>query len=247
MSIKTREKRQKERERTRREGRKHPNSSLHTRNGNLFGLCSMLPVRALLSGRVVTRSYPIPWLRFNSTRHDASNQDKKENNVLVETDDTHPLAVAPAAAPAPATTFSTQRPLPSESNLNDKPQSTAESTSTSSSPSGDQQHPSTSDKPDSWKGLSTSDLEVVKQRIREWTDQAAINIRERADDFTAQSKATFSQLGAHLNKVTGYEEIEALKREVVQQGLLLIFFQLLRLVFETSYYPVCVLQKRKLN
>lgn len=193
--------------------------------GTLFGLCSMLPVRALLSGRVVTRSYPIPWLRFNSTRHDASNQDKKENNVLVETDDTRPLAVAPTAAPAPATTFSTQRPLPSESNLSDKSQSTAESTSTSSSSSGDQQqHPSTSDKPDSWKGLSTSDLEVVKQRIREWTDQAAINIRERADDFTAQSKATFSQLGAHLNKVTGYEEIEALKREVVQQGLSLISF-----------------------
>ena len=192
----------------------------------------MLPVRTLLSGRVVTRSYPIAWARFNSTRsagtqgHDIPGQDKKENDVLVEAEETRPLA-APASAPAPGTTpFSTQptrNSHHSESGPNDEPQSTVETTSTSTS-SGDPQHPSTSDKPDSWKGLSTADLEAVKLRIREWTDQAAINIRERADDFTAQSKATFSQLGAHLNKVTGYEEIEALKREVVQQGLLLIFF-----------------------
>ncbi|PPQ66614.1 hypothetical protein CVT26_009375 [Gymnopilus dilepis] len=65
--------------------------------------------------------------------------------------------------------------------------------------------------------LSNYDLELVKKRIREWTEQATIALRNRADDFTGQAKATFSQLGSHLNKVTGYEEIEALKRGVVEQ------------------------------
>ncbi|KAJ3516596.1 hypothetical protein NLJ89_g1027 [Agrocybe chaxingu] len=65
--------------------------------------------------------------------------------------------------------------------------------------------------------LSSYDLDLVKNRIREWTEQATIAIRNRADDFTANTKTTFSQLGAHLNKVTGYEDIEALKRGVVEQ------------------------------
>ncbi|TFK19998.1 hypothetical protein FA15DRAFT_626009 [Coprinopsis marcescibilis] len=65
--------------------------------------------------------------------------------------------------------------------------------------------------------LSASELEAVKQRIREWTQQTAITIRTRADGFTATTKTTFSRLGAELNKVTGYEEIEALKRGVVTQ------------------------------
>ncbi|KAF9463015.1 Mdm33 family-domain-containing protein, partial [Collybia nuda] len=56
-------------------------------------------------------------------------------------------------------------------------------------------------------------LEVVKRQLREWTGQAAIIVRTRADDFTAQTKTTFSQLGSQLNKVTGYEVIEALKRD----------------------------------
>ncbi|KAF8798844.1 hypothetical protein BYT27DRAFT_7176978 [Phlegmacium glaucopus] len=65
--------------------------------------------------------------------------------------------------------------------------------------------------------LSSYDVEIAKQRIREWTQQAAIVLRNRADDFTATTKATFSQLGSELNRVTGYEEIEALKRDVVEQ------------------------------
>lgn len=63
---------------------------------------------------------------------------------------------------------------------------------------------------------STEDiLAEVKTRLRELAETAAITIRTRADDFTARSKTTFSQLGAELNRVTGYEEIDALKREVV--------------------------------
>jgi len=65
--------------------------------------------------------------------------------------------------------------------------------------------------------LSSYDLAIVKQRIRGWTEQAALTVRNRADDFTAHTKTTFSQLGSHLNRVTGYEEIEVLKKEIVEQ------------------------------
>ncbi|KAH9480546.1 Sensitive to high expression protein 9-like protein, mitochondrial [Psilocybe cubensis] len=64
--------------------------------------------------------------------------------------------------------------------------------------------------------LSKYDLELVKTRIREWSEQAAIALRNRADDFTAHTKTRFSQLGSEINRVTGYEEIEALKRSVVE-------------------------------
>src|SRR5258707_14632761 len=67
--------------------------------------------------------------------------------------------------------------------------------------------------------LSAYDLDI-KARIWEWTKQASINLKVCADDFTAKSKSTFSQLGCWLNQLTGYEEIEALKRGVAKQGRL---------------------------
>lgn len=78
-------------------------------------------------------------------------------------------------------------------------------------------YPSTESQPR--EPLSPYDLELVKKRIREWTEQATIALRNRADDFTDSAKVTFSQLGSQLNRVTGYEEIEALKRGVVEQGM----------------------------
>ncbi len=72
--------------------------------------------------------------------------------------------------------------------------------------------------PSSSKAEAPVDLQQVKNRLLEWSDQAAITLRTRADDFTETTKSTFSQLGAQLNKVTGYEEIEILKRQVVEQG-----------------------------
>ncbi|KAJ7288575.1 Mdm33 family-domain-containing protein [Mycena rebaudengoi] len=57
----------------------------------------------------------------------------------------------------------------------------------------------------------------IKNRLRQWTDNTAIAVRVRADDFTSTTKTTFSKLGFHLNKMTGYEEIEGLKRRVVEQ------------------------------
>ncbi|KAL4263016.1 Sensitive to high expression protein 9, mitochondrial [Pleurotus pulmonarius] len=53
--------------------------------------------------------------------------------------------------------------------------------------------------------------------FREWSGPAAAVFRGYADQFTLSAKTTFSQLGSQLNKVTGYEEIEALKRRVVEQ------------------------------
>lgn len=72
--------------------------------------------------------------------------------------------------------------------------------------------------------LSSYHAEIVKRRIREWAEQGSIVLRNRADGFTATTKATFSQLGSELNRVTGYEEIEALKRKVVEQGRKLFFY-----------------------
>jgi len=87
--------------------------------------------------------------------------------------------------------------------------------------------------------LASYDLPRVKQRIREWTEQATIALRNRADDFTASTKTTFSQLGSQLNRVTGYEEIEALKRGVVEQGvcLFLTTFLILKKINQTKFMP----------
>jgi sensitive to high expression protein 9 len=45
----------------------------------------------------------------------------------------------------------------------------------------------------------------------------------KADDFTGATKSTLSHLGIQLNKFTGYEAIEALKRQVAEQGMFPIF------------------------
>lgn len=62
------------------------------------------------------------------------------------------------------------------------------------------------------------DLDRLKERLRLWSEDAAIAVRERADRYTASAAVTFAQLGRELNKVTGYEQIEKLKREVTEQG-----------------------------
>jgi sensitive to high expression protein 9 len=116
---------------------------------------------------------------------------------------------------------SSRLPTPNEVPKNDENQ-TEPSTSASTTPehtSSYKNSPSTSDRPNSYDPLAPYDLKVVKRRIREWTGQAAISVRTRADDFTAHTKTTFSQLGSQLNKVTGYEVIEALKQNVVEQGV----------------------------
>ncbi|THH31185.1 hypothetical protein EUX98_g3010 [Antrodiella citrinella] len=60
-------------------------------------------------------------------------------------------------------------------------------------------------------------VEDFKQLLKDWTERTFIGIRHRADDYTAQAATTFAQLGSELNKVTGYGEIDLLKKRVVAQ------------------------------
>lgn len=57
----------------------------------------------------------------------------------------------------------------------------------------------------------------AREQLRYWTERNAIVVRQRTDELVASLGTSFSQLGGRINKVTGYEEIEALKRRVVDQ------------------------------
>ncbi|KAI0647979.1 Mdm33 family-domain-containing protein [Trametes meyenii] len=61
-------------------------------------------------------------------------------------------------------------------------------------------------------------LAQFQAQFRELTHETVRRMRERGDQFTVQVARTFAQFGRELNRVTGYEEIEALKRRVVEQG-----------------------------
>lgn len=61
-------------------------------------------------------------------------------------------------------------------------------------------------------------LDELKEKLLKWVNDRAFHFRRRADNFTGATKVRLSGLGAELNKVTGYEEIDALKRQVVEQG-----------------------------
>ncbi|KAJ2931963.1 hypothetical protein H1R20_g5131, partial [Candolleomyces eurysporus] len=129
-----------------------------------------------------------------------------------------------SAVPDSSSLASRSIPLPSPSSFPSEGTPKSEpGPSTSTSTSASKKDPSTTatattdSSADALSTLPTYNLDEVKQRIRHWTEHAAVTIRERADEFTAKTKTQFSQLGAHLNKATGYEEIEALKRDVVAQ------------------------------
>ncbi|KAI0284003.1 mitochondrial distribution and morphology family 33, partial [Russula aff. rugulosa BPL654] len=53
--------------------------------------------------------------------------------------------------------------------------------------------------------------------IRRWSEQNSIAFRQRTDSLIARLATSFTRLGGEINKVTGYDEIEALKRQVVSQ------------------------------
>ncbi|KAJ3929853.1 MAG: Mdm33 family-domain-containing protein [Lentinula lateritia] len=56
-------------------------------------------------------------------------------------------------------------------------------------------------------------LDELKEKLLKWVNDRAFHFRRRADNFTGATKVRLSGLGAELNKVTGYEEIDALKRQ----------------------------------
>jgi sensitive to high expression protein 9, mitochondrial len=61
-------------------------------------------------------------------------------------------------------------------------------------------------------------LEHAQSIIRRWSEQNSIAFRQRTDSLIARLATSFTRLGGEINKVTGYDEIEALKRQVVSQG-----------------------------
>ncbi|KAG1822580.1 Mdm33 family-domain-containing protein [Suillus subaureus] len=72
--------------------------------------------------------------------------------------------------------------------------------------------------------ISARDLDTIKQRIGDWIalatagfKQQTDELRQRTDEFTQRTSAKFFQLGSQLNRVTGYEQIDALKQRVVEQ------------------------------
>ncbi|TCD62303.1 sensitivity to high expression protein she9, partial [Steccherinum ochraceum] len=77
----------------------------------------------------------------------------------------------------------------------------------------------TSPNPEAEESTSTREqrVEELKQMLKDWTERTSIMIRQRADGYTAHAAATFAQLGKELNKVTGYGDIEVLKKRVVTQ------------------------------
>lgn len=59
----------------------------------------------------------------------------------------------------------------------------------------------------------------MKKHIREWLENTAVVFKRRADSLAVTTKLALSKLGSHLNKLSGYEEIEALKEQVTIQGI----------------------------
>lgn len=75
--------------------------------------------------------------------------------------------------------------------------------------------------------ISAHDLDTIKERVRDWMTLATAvfkqqtdELRQRTDQLTQRTSSKFFQLGSQLNRVTGYEQIEALKQRVVEQGML---------------------------
>ncbi|KAI0088723.1 Mdm33 family-domain-containing protein [Irpex rosettiformis] len=65
--------------------------------------------------------------------------------------------------------------------------------------------------------IGSVDVDKLKERLRTWAEDTAVALRGRADQYTSSAIKAFAQLGRELNKVTGYQEIEALKKVVSEQ------------------------------
>lgn len=63
-----------------------------------------------------------------------------------------------------------------------------------------------------------SNVEHAQSIIRQWSEKNSIALRQRTDDLITLMATSFTRLGGEINRVTGYDEIETLKRQVVSQG-----------------------------
>jgi len=69
----------------------------------------------------------------------------------------------------------------------------------------------------SLKSREPSDVEDMQSIIRSWSERHFIGLRQRTDSLVARLATSFTRLGGEINRVTGYDEIESLKRQVVSQ------------------------------
>ncbi|KAI9465472.1 Mdm33 family-domain-containing protein [Lactarius psammicola] len=76
---------------------------------------------------------------------------------------------------------------------------------------------STPSPPSSLKSREPSSVEDIQSIIRRWSEQQFIGLRQRTDIVVARLATSFTRLGGEINRVTGYDEIESLKRQVVSQ------------------------------
>ena len=58
----------------------------------------------------------------------------------------------------------------------------------------------------------------ISEAVRAWSTKGATAARSRIDEFSAVAQDAFSRLGGRLNVITGYHEIEELKRQVAING-----------------------------
>ena len=68
------------------------------------------------------------------------------------------------------------------------------------------------------KSSEPSDAEDMQTIIRRWSERHFIGLRQCTDSVVARLATSFTRLGGEINRVTGYEEIESLKRRVISQG-----------------------------
>ncbi|OJT13631.1 Sensitive to high expression protein 9 -like protein, mitochondrial [Trametes pubescens] len=94
-----------------------------------------------------------------------------------------------------------------------------EQSSAPQAPPQETQHPSSSESSSEHGSSETNadKLALIKAQFKELSHETLSRMRDRGDGFTRQVARTFAQLGSELNRVTGYGEIEVLKRRVVQQ------------------------------
>ncbi|KIK62053.1 hypothetical protein GYMLUDRAFT_42499 [Collybiopsis luxurians FD-317 M1] len=133
----------------------------------------------------------------------------------------HPSAVAWNVPPeSPPSAWKKQQSESSASTSTHSPEPIDTSSPDSPSPSTSTTPPasSSSSEPKALPNeLQKKPIEEFRALLSKYGQDCVFQFRRRADDFTSSTKARLSGLGAELNKVTGYEQIEALKQQVVAQ------------------------------
>lgn len=163
--------------------------------------------RPVISVRHVSRcALPVIYRRSMSSTHDSQRREGTSSNEPAR--DTSTSANIPTAEE------------PTIPRVSDDIQSSSQRTSPSEElVSPEQQQTASTKRADSQPPLTKAiDVGDVKERLRTWSEDAALIIRDRADRYTAVAVRSFAELGRELNKVTGYGEIESLKQQVAEQG-----------------------------